>query len=227
MKLKNKKILIISPHLDDGIIGCGGLLAYAGKNNCEVFHLCMTIGRSRQLVTGNTDENIQQKELDDVAKAANFKYKILFTGKGFLRLDTIAQKDLVDPIEDTIQEFKPDVVCIPPPESYNQDHRATYTACITALRPIPRKIRHFVPIVLVFEEPYTWTTGKLLKPNFYIDTTGIEEEKINLMKLFKTQDREPPYSRSRENLIHYMRIRGSEVGLQSAEAYYLLRGVFE
>lgn len=227
MKLKNKKILIISPHLDDGVIGCGGLIAHAKQNDCEVFFLCITIGESRQLVTGSTNENIQQKELDAAAKAADFNYKVLFTGEGFLRLDTLAQKDLIDPIEDVIQEFKPDIVCIPSPESYNQDHRATYTACITALRPVPKTIRHFTPIVLVFEEPYTWTTGGLLKPNFYIDTTDVEEKKIKLMEMFKTQDRKPPYSRSRENLIHYMRIRGSEAGLLSAEAYHLLRGVFD
>ena len=67
MKLENKKILIISPHLDDGVIGCGGLVEYAKQNNCEVFHLCMCIGKSRQLVTRGTTVSIQEKEMDLVA----------------------------------------------------------------------------------------------------------------------------------------------------------------
>jgi len=227
MKLENKRILIISPHPDDEVIGCGGLLEIAKQKNCEVFIFYICVGKCRQLVTGSTEEDTRLKELESVAKACNFKYKILFIGKEFVRLDTVAQKDLIDPIEDIIEEFKPDIICIPSPESYDQDHRATYTACITALRPIPRKIRHFVPTVLIYEEPYTWTIGRLLKPNFYLDMTGLEERKVALMKLYKSQDREPPFSRSGENLVHYMRIRGSEVGLKSAEAYHLLRDIFE
>ena len=47
------------------------------------------------------------------------------------------------------------------------------------------------------------------------------------MKLHFTQDREFPFARSKENLIARMKIRGSECGLRSAEAYQLLRGMFE
>lgn len=227
MKLDNKKILIVSPHPDDEVIGCGGLLAYAKDKKCEVLVLYMCVGQSRQLITGSTNENIRLKEIENVAREGGFNYQILFIGHEFVRLDTVAQKKLIDSIEDIIEYFKPDIVCIPSPESYNQDHRATYTACITALRPIPRNIRHFVPTVLIFEEPYTWTTGGLLKPNFYLDTTNLEEKKVALMKLHLSQDRPSPFSRSAENLVHQMRIRGSEVGLKSAEAYHLLRGCIE
>ena len=227
MRLEGRRLLIVSPHPDDEVIGCGGLLARAKGEKAEIFVFYMCVGECRQLVTGSTDANARMKELGDVARECNFRYKIHFMGKEFVRLDIVAQKDLIDPIEDIIEDFKPNIICIPSPGSYDQDHRATFMACVTALRPVPRNIRHFVPIVLIFEEPYTWTTGELFKPNFYLDTTDIEDKKVALMKLYKSQDREPPFSRSGENLIHYMRIRGSEVGLKSAEAFHLLRGTFE
>jgi LmbE family N-acetylglucosaminyl deacetylase len=228
MKLDNKNILIISPHPDDEVIGCGGLLEVAKHKNCKVFVFYMCIGKCRQLVTGSTNENTRLKELESVAKSCNFKYKVLFIGKEFMRLDTLAQKDLIDPIENIVEEFKPDIICIPSSKSYDQDHRAVYAACITALRPIPRKIRHFIPTVLVYEEPYTWTIKNTpTAPNFYLDMTGMEKKKTELLKLYKSQNRESPFSRSAENLMHYIGIRGAEVGLKSAEAYYLLRGAFE
>ena len=228
MKLKRKRILIVSPHPDDEVIGCGGLLAKARAEGCEVFVVYVCVGKSRQLVTGSTNEEVRLKELGLVAKEGKFSYKILFIGEQFVRLDTVAQKDLIDPIEDVIEDFKPDIVCIPSPESYDQDHRETYTACITAMRPTPREIRDFVPTVLIYEEPYTWTIGgQLLKPNYYLGTAEVENEKVALMKLYKSQDRQPPFSRSGENLVHHMRVRGSEVGLKSAEAYHLLRGILE
>ncbi len=227
MNLKGKRLLVVSPHPDDEVIGCGALLAHAKRVQCEVFVLYVCVGKCRQLVTGETEESTRLNELAAVAKKCGFRHKVLFIGREFVRLDTVAQKDLIDPIEDLISEFKPDVLCIPPPESYDQDHRATYTACITALRPVPRKIRHFVPTVLVFEEPYTWTTGGSLRPNVYLDSTDLEGDKVALMKLYRSQDRDFPFSRSGENLINYMRIRGTEVGLRSAESYHLLRGALE
>jgi len=224
ISLGSKKILIISPHPDDEVIGCGGLIAEAKRQECDVFVLYICTGACRQLVTGRTDEIIRSKELEDVANFGGFEYEILFNGENFVKLDVVPQKDIVDPIEDLIEKKKPDIICIPHGSSYNQDHRAVYTACITALRPIPRNIRHFVNTVLVYEEPYVWTVGEVFRPNIYIDTSLVENDKLTLMSLHKSQDRPSPFSRSTENLLNRMRIRGSEFGVKSAESYELIRG---
>ena len=59
----------------------------------------------------------------------------MFEDKYFVELDTLPQKKLIDLIEDYIEDKKPDLVFIPMGNSYNQDHRATFEASITALRP--------------------------------------------------------------------------------------------
>ena len=227
MKLDNKKILIISPHPDDEIIGCGGLIAKCKLLKSTVSVLYVTVGSSRQLVTGKTDFETRKSEIQDVSKYGNFDYKILFEDKYFVELGTLPQKKLIDLVEDYIEDKKPDLVFIPMGNSYNQDHRATFEASITALRPAPISVRHMVKNVFVYEEPYNWTLNNSFKPNFYLNTEDVENEKIKLMKLHFTQDREFPFARSKENLIARMKIRGSECGLRSAEAYQLLRGMFE
>ena len=227
MILNNKKILIISPHPDDEIIGCGGLIAHTKKIEAKVSVLYITVGSSRQLVTGSTDFETRKSEIISVSNYGKFDYKILFENKYFVELDTLPQKKLIDLIEDYIDEKKPDLVFLPLGDSYNQDHRATFTASITALRPAPVGVRHMVKNVFVYEEPYNWTLNNSFKPNFYLNTEEVEDEKIKLMKLHLTQDREFPFARSKENLVARMRIRGSECGLKSAEAYQILRGNFE
>ena len=232
MDLKNKRIMIISPHLDDEVIGCGGLITTAAKEIINLFILYVCSGTNRQVkdntVNGTTTHDVRIKELKKLSKKGKFEWKILFTeDKYFIRLDGLHQKDIIDPIEDKICEFEPDILFVPFKDSYNQDHRAVFRACITALRPIPQKLRHFVPMVLMYEEPYTWTVNNSFNPNIYLDISGFEEEKAELMKCYASQDRESPFARSGENLVRRAHIRGSEVGVKAAEAYVLLRGILK
>jgi len=224
MELRNRKILIVSPHPDDEVIGCGGLIAKALSNGAKVFVLYMAVGKCRQLVTGGTDEDTRIKEIKSVAAAGGFGYKIQFVGDEFMRLDSLPQKTLIDAFEDIISEQKPDIVCLPCHYSFDQDHRAVFNAGMTAVRPIPQKVRHLVPVVLEYEEPYSWTVEAVFKPNFFIPLSKDElDKKIKLLKLHATQMREQPHSRSVENIRRLAGIRGADIGVDAAEAYSLHR----
>tara|TARA_B100000575_G_scaffold294353_1_gene309723 strand:- start:4074 stop:4760 length:687 start_codon:yes stop_codon:yes gene_type:complete len=222
---KNKKVLIVSPHPDDEIIGCGGLIAECKRKNIKVTVLYICTGSTRQLVTGSTNSKTRMNEIKNVAKYGNFDFKIIFKNKYFVKLDSIPQKNIIDKLEDIIEAETPNIVMIPFGNSYNQDHRATFTACITAMRPTPKNTRHFVNTVMIYEEPYSWATNDLFKPNFYLNTEKVENDKVKMMELHTSQNRLSPFPRSKENLIARMRIRGSEIGVGSAEAYQLIRGI--
>jgi LmbE family N-acetylglucosaminyl deacetylase len=221
MDFKGKRVLIVSPHPDDEIISCGGLIQRCKTEGAEVFVFYIVVGKSRQLVTGSTSEDVRLKEAEDVARFCGFNYRFLFIGDKFVRLDGVNQKDLIDPIEDQIDAFKPDIVCIPYKDSYDQDHRAVFTACITALRPVPKKIRHMPSIVIEYEEPYLWSVSDTaFKPDFFVELTqDMVAGKLEAMRLHKTQNRDDPFPRSGENLKRWAEIRGKEIGVGAAEAF--------
>jgi len=228
LNINNKsKILIISPHPDDEVIGCGALIAKAKAVKSKLHVLYVTTGSTRQFVTKRTNHSTRAKEIDKVSNFGSFKYSIMFKDEYFVKLDTLPQKTLIDLFEDYIQKIKPEIIFIPFLKSYNQDHRAVHSAVITALRPLPTTVRHHVNFVMEYEEPYVWSVDDIFKPNFYLNSLKYEKDKVKLMKLHKSQDRKFPFARSVENLINRMRIRGSEVGLKSAEAYRLIRGQFD
>jgi LmbE family N-acetylglucosaminyl deacetylase len=226
---QDTRLLVISPHPDDEAIGVGGLIGKCKKEKAEVFIVYVSIGRSRQLVTNKTIESSRFLEIVEVEAFAKVKTRIIYIGKEFCRLDTIPQKNIIEKIENIISEVKPNVIAIPSSSSYNQDHRAVFNACITALRPVPKNIRHFVPTVLEYFEPYFWSNNELKKPNAYLDLNvkfqkgTLLDFKINLYKCHKTQVRHDPFPRSPENLIRLAHIYGKEIGVEIAEAYYLLR----
>ena len=218
-------ILIISPHPDDEVIGCGALISQASKKGCNVHVEYITTGITRQLVTGSTSSIEREREIKAVSEYAGFTYGIMFKDAYFCLLDTLPQKELIDNIEDLVAKIKPRIVCIPFSDSYNQDHRAVYHACITSFRPVPQHVRHMPSMILEYEEPYSWTTGNNFTPNFYLDASNSIREKCHMMSLHSSQDRPEPFPRATSLLEARLKIRGSEIGTSAAEAYRILRAV--
>lgn len=230
MQITSKtRLLIISPHPDDEALGAGGLIGKAIKEKAKVMIYYLTAGDSRQLVTKKTDSKTRLKEIESVKILTNAKIKVEYIGKEFCRLDTVPQKDLIERVEDVIEDFKPSVVAIPSYYSYNQDHRAVYVACITAMRPTPKEIRHNVSTVLEFGEPYLWGVKSPEAHNIYLDLSqklgrgNLFDFKIKLYKCHKTQVRTGVFPRSPDNLKHEAHVKGREVGIELAESYRLLR----
>lgn len=224
--LKNKKILVVSPHPDDEAICAGGLIILAKKQQSKVFVLFGAIGNSRQFLTKSTNSNVRMKELKNAAKFGNYKYEIIFEGDEFMRLDSVAQKSLIEKIEDATEKFKPNIVVVPSRDSFDQDHRALSSACLTALRPLPPELRHQPEIILEAEEPYNWPNETVFAPNFFLDINTVFAEKIALLNKHATQVRKDPFPRSEDNLRRLAGFRGCEIGVTYAEGYKLLRGKF-
>ena len=128
------KKLIISPHIDDEVLGCGGIL----DNDAFVLH-CGVEDRS------NVSSEERIKEIEEVRKFLGFKMKLLKN-----TVNNYKVNDLISEFERTINELKPDQVYIPYP-SYNQDHKAVYEASLVALR--PHDVNFFVKKVLIYEQP--------------------------------------------------------------------------
>ncbi len=218
-----QRILVISPHPDDEAIGCGGLIMLAHAKKLPVHVLYMSVGSSRQFLTGKTSAKTRIPEIKKAAKFGSFTYTIAFRGKAFMRLDALPQKSLIEPIEDCIQSFKPTIVTFPHIDSYDQDHRASALATITALRPLPQGLRHQPSLVLSYAEPYDWDIKEGFHPNFYLDISLIMEEKILLLKKHLSQMRKDPFPRSPENLLRLSGFWGSQIGTKYAEAYKVVK----
>jgi LmbE family N-acetylglucosaminyl deacetylase len=226
---KNTKLLVISPHPDDEALGVGGLIGKCKKEKASVTIFYVSVGTSRQYVTKKTELTSRMDEINNVKKFAKVTAIVGYTGDEFCRLDTLPQKELIEKIEDVIEKEKPTLVAIPSSSSYNQDHRAVFDACITALRPLPKTIRHFVPTVLEYYEPYFWSLREPKIPNIFLNLKEKYQKetlldfKITLYKCHKTQVRREPFPRSPENLARLAHIYGKEIGVEIAEAYHLLR----
>ena len=125
------KKLVISPHIDDETVGCGGILdedTYVFFVGVDEFH---EISMKDRLT-----------ELEDVKRHFGFTYSVDTT----TTVNRYERAPMIDGFQHIINSYKPDRIYIPYP-SYNQDHQNVYDAVMIALRPHDRNF--FVKQVLV------------------------------------------------------------------------------
>lgn len=235
LDISNKTALVLAPHLDDEVFGCGGLIHRMKQSSTRVYVLFMTNGATQHFGTaGSSTGSTRLQEVEQVASLLELDgYHIAFEGDQYhLQLDQIAQRDLVHSIERgtpvSIENIKPDIVLTPLSNDYNQDHRATFDAAMTALRPASTDYRHLCTTVLGYELPYQqWnisasdTVPACLVP--------LSEEnlakKIEALKLYASQLKSATSPLSVHGVKTQAAYRGLQCGAAYAEAYVPLRVV--
>jgi LmbE family N-acetylglucosaminyl deacetylase len=160
-------ILAIGAHPDDIELGCGGLLIKAARQGHGVFMYTLTRGAA------SGDPEQRTKELMQSAK---------FIGAKRLWIDNFedtklnaSSTDLINHIEFFINKADPDVIITHSLGDVHHDHRAVASSTIEAGR--------FIPNIMSYEIPLT----KDFKPQAYYDISDVVDEKVELIKIFWSQ----------------------------------------
>jgi len=209
--MKNKiKDLIIAPHADDEVLGCGGIL-----NKDSFVYYC---GVDESLLPTDLKHRVSMdKRLSEVKAAGNY-LGFRWDWNVNSRVNNYKEIEFIKVFEDLINDLKPDRIFIPFP-SYNQDHKVIYNAVRIALRPHDKN--HFVKKVLVYEQPHVilWE-DKLPQVNYFVPIDI--EKKIEAYKCHKSQVRK---MRSNELIKSIAKIRGAQSNCKYAEGFIVKRWV--
>ena len=222
--LKNEKLLVIAPHSDDEVLGCGGLISKIKKEGGKVFVLIFNLG----FEIDDTVES-QEKRKKEVKEAMNFlnvdDFHIVHDQPDNNRdLDAKPLHSLIEIIESTskvsLEKITPTMVAIPTIFSHHQDHVHVHHACIAALRPISTPVSN---IVLSYEAPEhsRWSASGVFEPNLFVEIDDVIENKIIAFNKYHSQLR--PGSRDDDSIRNQAKYRGQEVGKNLCEAFYVHR----
>lgn len=222
-----KNILIVAPHCDDEVLGCGGIMAkYAnqGKNVYVVMITNGNIGAPELFSKKDTAKN--RKEAVKACRHLGVK-EIEFFDFPAPRLDTIASYKLASSLKELIFKFDIDTMYIPHRGDIHLDHRVTYDSCLVAARPIdgcPVK-RIYAYETLSETEWAPPLQNDTFIPVVFEDISKFIETKIEAFRMYKSQLKEYPHSRSVESIKALALHRGVTVGYKYAEAFSLIREI--
>lgn len=216
------RILVIAPHMDDEVLGCGGTIVRHVESGDEVC-VCVVANRAYNHQYDPILIEREHEHCRDAQRILGYQH-LTFLDLPDERLDT-SQVDVIVPLESAIQDMHPDLVYLPHRGDINQDHRAVFEAARVACRPYgscrARTLR-------IFEVPSsTDQAGGAnewpFRPNFHVNVAVSLERKISAMACYETESRAFPNPRSPEGLAVLAKKRGTEIGMEAAEAFMIMR----
>lgn len=220
------KILVIAPHPDDEVLGCGGTIKKHTEAGDEVY-LCVV---TKAYTPDWSEEFIEnrKKEIDASSKILGIK-NIYFLDFPTVKLDTISQKDLNDAISGVVKEVRPDIAFIPFSGDINKDHKIVSEASLVALRPKPEATVKKVFYYEVLSETEWSKPAQRIEdvfiPNYYEDISDYLDYKLKSMECYKSELKEYPHPRSSKGIEVLAQKRGTESGVKVAESFMLIREV--
>jgi len=230
----NKRILVIAPHADDEVLGCGGTILKAIAQGAEVYIMVVTVGDLVRVGDGDEKRTASERvvELEKVRAflGATDAEVVMTDEERHMRLDAIPRRDLTGILERdarlSLRNLKPHIVFLPAP-SYNQDHEAVCKAGLTACRPHDPKALLSPPAVLLYEyPPNSWCLPhERFLPSLYVDITEHLEKKMEAYALYVSQVRAGLHQNSPQNVRDLAALRGKEIGVVAAEAFQTMRFV--
>jgi len=205
--MKKYTKLIIAPHVDDDVLGCGGIL----DSDCFVVYC----GLDESDIPGRPPKEERLREIEDVIGVTCHGFEVLENP-----VNQYKKCNLISDFERVINDHKPLEVYVCHP-SYNQDHKEVYDAAMVALRPHDKN--YFVRRVFVYEQPHMlfWDNGGVdFKPNYFVPIDV--EKKVKVYTLMKSQVRS---FRGTDHVKAISKLRGGQSNCKYAEAFQVLRWV--
>lgn len=200
------KILAIGAHPDDVEIGCGGFLIKASRLGHNVNIFLLTLGG----VSG--DKIIRKQEATTSAEIIGAE-NLWFGGYEDTKLGV--NSDLINSIEEVVVKADPDLILTHSIGDEHHDHRAVGYSTIEAARYYPNIITYELPLIKDF------------KPEVFIDISDTIEEKVELLSLYKTQNKKEYITKNAIYGLASYRARQSRLKIiKFAEAFQVVKLTF-
>jgi LmbE family N-acetylglucosaminyl deacetylase/glycosyltransferase involved in cell wall biosynthesis len=205
-RLLGERLLVLAPHPDDEVIGCGGVVAQHLREGRKVLVVVATDGG--QAGSPSEREEESRRALDRVGGGAEVV---------FLRFrDRLLDDMAAGPIAERIADFLPDLILAPSPIEIHPDHLALSRIFCELLQRDEKLWAALAVSRVAFYE-----VGQPIRPNALVDISDVAEEKYAAIAEHVSQIKTRDYVSYARGLNAY-RAMTLSAETKFAEAYYVV-----
>lgn len=174
-QVESGTVLILAPHPDDEVFGCGGAIIRHVTMGDPVHVVIITNGDFQGKGDADNPDYSETRQLESVAAAKVLGYgDPVFMGLPDRGLEY--GEKLIFQISEAIGKYEPNLIYAPSIFEMHPDHRALGMSALEAVR------RSEKPLKLAMYE-----VGVPLRPNLLLDISDIRKQKQKAMDCFKSQ----------------------------------------
>lgn len=219
-----RSALVVAPHPDDEVLGCGGTIARLAAMGRSVHVAIATRGRPPRFDARGV-ENVEAE-----SRAAHARLGVTEThwlDFPAAEVDRTSHADMNHALASLVSAIAPDTLFLPFVGDVHLDHQLIFLSGLVAARP---RMAEFPARLYAYEtlSETNWNAPYLapgFAPNVFIDISAHLGVKLEAFSLYASQVQPFPHERSIESVEALARLRGSTVCRAAAEAFVLLREV--
>ncbi|MBS4538829.1 PIG-L family deacetylase [Clostridium sp. D2Q-11] len=206
------KVLILSPHTDDGELGCGGFITKLKDIGSEIYYIAFS--SAEKSVPKEYPKDILKMEVKKATSILGIKEENLFILNYEVRTFHEKRQNILEDLIKFKKNIKPDLVLLPSLHDIHQDH-------ITIAKEGLRAFKNTT--ILGYELPWN---------NLTIDTTcfvKLQEYNIKMkakaLRAYESQKNRVYFTEG--FIFNLARTRGVQIGCDYAEVFEVIRLVID
>ncbi len=206
------KILLLSPHTDDGELGCGATISKLIRQGKQVYYAAFSA--CEQSVLPNFPKDILISEVKSATSTLGIPEQNLKLFRYDVRTFNYHRQAILDDLIHLREEIRPDTVLIPCVTDIHQDHKTMAEEALRAFK-----------FMNIFSYELPWNNLNFNTCAFEV----VEEEdaqcKVDALAQYKSQSHRP-YA-NEEFLRSQLRMLGVQVAQRYAEVFEVVRLVMK
>lgn len=218
------RTLVIAPHPDDELLGCGGTLLRRRQEGGIVGWLLITAMNPGFAWDAEKIEQ-RQREIEQVRYGLDVSLRHFYElGLQTTRLDQVPESDLIKRISEIFTRFQPEEVFVPHAYDIHSDHRIVFNAVAACTKWFRYpSVKRVLAYETLSETDFQLRPEGMFSPTVFVDISPFIDKKITLLNIYRSELGEHPFPRSEISLRALAHLRGAQSGFHSAEAFQLLR----
>ncbi len=220
------KVIFVAPHPDDESLGCGGTILKHQKSGDEIHWLIMTTTTGDNRYSEEFSQ-ARQQEIQKVADLYGFN-SVHILNFYPATLDQVPMSDMIGEVNAIIQNIQPNIVYLPYRGDAHSDHAVVFDTCISCTKSFRNP---FIKSVRVYETLSETDFGfnpdnNGFRPNYFVTINEYLDKKIEILNVFTSEMKAPPFPRSEESVRALALLRGQVAGSLNAEAFMSLKEIW-